>query len=218
MIIKNIKKEFYWTKEPWGDLYTNLCPNAIFEEKEKSCEGCDLLLQKYAFNSRKSPVLLCLKKCGISNIKKLFCLWISKLLWRLVKSCRNENIFWPAGLKTRSGACTGLQHPALHIRPPALRCWPLHLCRWGEQCTGLQHPALHIRPPALRCRPLHLCRWGTLLKKGNCFCTLAGYCLTYDGWFPQQWEEYFYFHPQSFFASDRPGSPSINKEGIFPGI
>ncbi len=29
------------------------------------------------------------------------------------------------------------------------------------------------------------------LKKGKCFCTLAGYCLTYDGWFPQQLEEYF---------------------------
>jgi hypothetical protein len=56
------------------------------------------------------------------------------------------------------------------------------------------------------------------VKKGKCFFTLAEYGLTYDGWFPQQLEEYFYCHPQRFFASYRQGIPSINKEGIFPSI
>jgi hypothetical protein len=28
----------------------------------------------------------------------------------------------------------------------------------------------------------------------------------------------FLLPPTAFFVSDRPGSPSINKEGIFPGI
>jgi hypothetical protein len=56
------------------------------------------------------------------------------------------------------------------------------------------------------------------VKKGKLFCTLAEYGLTYDRRFPQQVEEYFYCHPQRFFASDRPGIHSINKEGIFPSI
>ncbi len=40
------------------------------------------------------------------------------------------------------------------------------------------------------------------VKKGKLFCTFAEYILTYDRRFPQQVEEYFYCHPQRFFASD----------------
>jgi hypothetical protein len=50
-----------------------------------------------------------------------------------------------------------------------------------------------------------------ILKKGKLFCTLAEYGLTYDRRFPLLLEEYFYCHPQRFFAWD----PFRQQGGVF---
>jgi hypothetical protein len=54
------------------------------------------------------------------------------------------------------------------------------------------------------------------VNKGKCFCTFAEYGLTYDGWFPQQWEEYFYCHPQRFLHQIDRGSLPSTRRAFFP--
>ncbi len=128
--------------------------------------------------------------------------------------------------------CTYLTVYLMFIFHKYIKCYILLLQTW--KYTQFAHSALKIiivarlevlegvlycnerKSPYCNGRKGPFCNY--TVKKGKCFCTLAGYCLIYDGWFPQQLEEYFYCHPQRFFASDRPGIHSINKEGIFPGI